>query len=277
MKITFNKYTLLLAIGLLMAAILTGCKSKQNLTTTPTLQPAMHKVVSEALAATPHFHTADVSRMTIKLQMNNRSFSTQARCCLQRDSALQISILPLLGIEAFRAELTPATALIVDKMNKRYVQCQLDEITATTGLKIGYQELQSIICAQIFAIGEPNYFISWEKDIQVTTSDKVHNISFTCNGFKHHYRVNANGTHQLLSATFQKENTPYTLHVNYSTYQIFNKVMFPTNIIMNIQGGKQTAECTFTITKVQFDTPVTFSHTSLNRYTPITPQELLSK
>lgn len=277
MKTILNKYTLILISGLLLASILTGCKSKQALTTTPTPQPAMHKVLSQALEVLPRFNTADVSRMTIKIQMNNHSFSTPARCTLQRDSALQISILPLLGIEAFKAEITPTTALIVDKMNKRYVQCQLDEIAATTGLKIGYQELQSIICAQIFAIGEPNYFLRPNNNIQVTTADKVHNISFSCNGFEHIYRISANGTHQLLSTILRKENTPYTLQIDYSSYQIFNKVMFPTNITMNIQGGKQVAECTFTITKAQFDTPLTFTPTPLNRYTPITPQELLSK
>lgn len=273
-----HRYLLVVYIGLLLMCIHSGCKSKQAITTTPhSSTSTIHKVVSQALAATPQIHTADVSRMTMKVQMNQHSFSTVARCTLQRDSALQVSIMPLLGIEAFRAHLTPTTALVVDKMNKRYVECQLNEIATTTGMPVGYQELQAILCAQIFAIGEPNYFNRPDKNIQVTTADKIHTISFRCNGFEHHYRISANGTHQLLSTTLRKENSPHTLQVNYTAYQLYDKVMFPSQITMNIQGGKHTAECTFTITKAQFNQPVNFSPTPLSRYTQITPQELLSK
>lgn len=256
----------------------TGCKSKQHTgTITHKQTPTQHKVISNAIKATPQFHTAEVSRMSIKIQMEKRSLSTSARFTLQHDSLFHLSILPLLGIEAFRAEVSPTNAIVVDKMNKRYVQCQLDDIALATGLKIGYQELQALISAQLFAIGDPQFFLHPGNNILVTTAERTHTISFTCNGFDHEFRVVANGSYQLLSTTIRKSNTPYIITVNYSAYQLQDNVLFPHTIEINFQGGKQMASCTFSLLKTRFNQPIKFTQTPLNRYTPITLQELLSK
>ena len=276
---THNHKTHILALCLGCLIIgLNGCKSKQHIAQTQlTHTPTLHKVVEQTLAASPQFTTAEAAKMTLKIDMETRAFSTTARFVIQRDSMFHLSILPLLGIEAFRVEVSPTTALVIDKMNKRYVECQLNEIAATTGLKIGYQELQALICAQMFAIGEPNFFLHPNKNIQVTTANKTHNIYFTCNGFEYEYQVSANSDFQLVSTVIRKENTPYFINVKYSAYQLKDNVLFPHIIEMEIHGGKQTAKCTFTLTKTAFNQPVIFTSTPLNRYTPITIQELLSK
>lgn len=278
MKTRNNKHIIILCIGCIIMGLHTGCKSSKSLSkTTTTQQSSLHQVVSKALAATPKFNTAEASKMTIKVDMSKRSFSTGARFTLHNDSAFHLSILPLLGIEAVRAEVTPAEAIVIDKMNKRYVRCQLDDIASSFGMKIGYRELQSIICAQIFAIGEPNYFIRPDHNIQVTTNDKIHIISFECNGFEHEYRVSANSDYKLQSTTIRKTNTNLSIHIDYADYQLQNDVIFPHNIKMIVNDGKQTASCTFSLTKTIFNQPVNLTNTSLNRYNSISLQELLSK
>lgn len=47
---------------------------------------------------------------------------------MKRDEVIQLSIAPFLGIEVARAEISPDGVLVMDRMNKRYVQVPFDEL-----------------------------------------------------------------------------------------------------------------------------------------------------
>lgn len=66
--------------------------------------------------------TMSISRMTVSVTMGGQQMSVPATMRWQRGKGAIVSILPLAGIEMFRAELTDGQLTIIDKMNMRYTR-----------------------------------------------------------------------------------------------------------------------------------------------------------
>ena len=55
------------------------------------------------------------------LQLDERSYTMNATVQVWRNELIILSLQPMFGIEMVRAEVTPDSVLLVDKMNRRYV------------------------------------------------------------------------------------------------------------------------------------------------------------
>lgn len=61
-----------------------------------------------------------------------------------RDRALQISILPLMGVEICRMVLTPDTVYLIDRYHKQYVKESVDEWQGQSSMDISFGSIQSL-------------------------------------------------------------------------------------------------------------------------------------
>ena len=102
-KINKSPISILLLFGLLVAG---GCKSKQLVQETTPIRSKSNIVLEKALQVQPHFQTAQAERMTVSLDINGRKTSVNAALQLISDSAMHLSIMPLFGVELFKAELS---------------------------------------------------------------------------------------------------------------------------------------------------------------------------
>ena len=93
-------------------------------------------------AAQPKWHTAHT---VISLNVNLGSQSMKVNCVafVERDSLITVSIMPMLGMEMYRVEVSPDEVLVIDKMNKRFARAALSMIP-----NIIWKDLQDIIAAE---------------------------------------------------------------------------------------------------------------------------------
>ena len=85
----------------------------------------------------PAFRTFS-ARLNVDLQMGDKTVGSRVEFKLVKDSALQLSVQPFLGIEVFRMELTPDSVKVMDRMNKRF----------------NFYNLQALFVHQLFLPGE---------------------------------------------------------------------------------------------------------------------------
>ena len=73
---------------------------------------------------------------------------------IKKGEVIQMSIAPLLGIEVARAEISPNGILVIDRMNKRYVEVSFAEVKALAKADLDFHTLQALFLNELFLPGK---------------------------------------------------------------------------------------------------------------------------
>ena len=101
----------------------------------------------------PAFRTFS-ARLNVDLQMGDKTVGSRVEFKLVKDSALQLSVQPFLGIEVFRMELTPDSVKVMDRMNKRYMAERYAALKEEWPIDFNFYNLQALFVHQLFLPGE---------------------------------------------------------------------------------------------------------------------------
>ncbi|MBV5343348.1 DUF4292 domain-containing protein, partial [bacterium] len=80
---------------------------------------------------------ANVSKMSVAVEVGGRKFNTSASCKIRTDSAIHISIQPFLGFEMFKVEINKDSLLVFDKVNKKLYPVPFAYFKTKFGLTVG--------------------------------------------------------------------------------------------------------------------------------------------
>ncbi len=76
--------------------------------------------------AAMQWHTAQVTNTVLTLDVDAQRYNVQCLMQAVRDSMIVISIMPVMNMELLRLEITPDTAFVIDKVNRRYTKLPLN-------------------------------------------------------------------------------------------------------------------------------------------------------
>ena len=149
--------TILYACVLLLLAALNGCRSQKNTSARELplvwAEGSPQMLFSEML--TRHEgDTAALIKTTATISMGRNSLRSKIQIRWQRDEAVQISILPLLGLEVFRVVVTPDSLYFVDRLRKQYAVEPYAKWQGYVPFDISFATLQSLLLSQPFLPGE---------------------------------------------------------------------------------------------------------------------------
>ena len=258
---------------LMMAAVVmtfAACKTTKTATkpTLPGTEPveAVHELtpadlVMKVQQAQPAFRTANASKMSVYVDFKGRQMDVKASFKIVSDSALYLSIQPFFGVELFRLEMTPATLIVIDKMNKKFYESNYSIFKNTLGVAVNYDGVQSLISNRLFVPGSkvflPDQF-SWKDSIPGNTL-QYHDDSFTQD--------------VLLDLTLSRiteillKSKDNTMKTGYADFKMVDGMLFPQKILIDANKGETKSSFHFTIEEVEFNKPVVMEPTNLSRYT----------
>lgn len=258
----------------LILLVFSACKTTR--TTTKSVvrsENQAEQLIEQIQKKQPQFTSANVSKMALALNMTNRNVNVNATCKIQKDSAIHLSIQPFMGIELFKAELTPDSLLVFDKMNKRYYAVDYGFFSKRFGVDVDFYSLQSLLFGQFFCIG--NKDIKADNCIASNLSEGRKNIDFENEKMKQSSEISSDFIIQQV--LLKSKNSNYELKTNYSDFTALNAVNFPQKIAMQATNQKNDASCDFSILRVDFNTPIKFSTTNSDRYSRGDIDQLLKK
>ena len=127
-------YIIALVTGIALLAC--GCAHKKKIqpATTAQQQELERQRIADSIAEAEAkkramVQTLNVPRITVSVQMSNgQKITTPATLRWQRGTGATVSVLPLVGMEMFRAEINEERLCLIDKINRRYTTLTLDEI-----------------------------------------------------------------------------------------------------------------------------------------------------
>ncbi len=262
-------------ITILLLAILAfaSCKTTKNVTTTSEGTKSVSSLVEKILKAEPQFTTANVNKMSIAVEMAGRNVNANATCKVRKDSLIHLSIQPFMGIELFKAELTPDSIRVFDKMNNKFYLLDYNFFAEKFNLKVDFYSLQSLIFGQLFCVGEKELDI---KKLSLSKNNAGQKRLFFENVDMQQYSDVTNDFN-LQQVLLKSKSNDYELKTNYSNYVVENGVSFPAKISLNANNQKHTVACDFSILRVEFNSPLKFQATNPGRYSKGDIEQLLKK
>lgn len=155
---------------------------------------------------------------------------------MKRGEVIQLSVAPLLGIEVVRMELSPQGILVLDRLNKRYVQASFEQVNYWARTDLNFHVLQSLFLNELFLPDR----------LRLTTDDASL------------FRISLEGEQALLEAMPSKvltyrfrtsaesgllqesrigvKGTGYTLNWAYSDFQNLDGRPFPQHMALMVGG-----------------------------------------
>ena len=135
----------------LLIGFLASCSSTKSVRKTDFIENLSEAEYMEKVLANTAGWEAITAKMQASLKLNGKStgkFGGTLR--IKRGEVIQLSIAPFLGIEVGRAEISPDGMLVIDRVNKRYVNVSFDELKALTNVALDFHILESLFLNEIF-------------------------------------------------------------------------------------------------------------------------------
>ncbi|MFN6374228.1 MAG: DUF4292 domain-containing protein [Chitinophagia bacterium] len=180
----------------------------------------------------------------------NRRFDFNAFVRMKKDSAIWISIIAALNIEAYRVMITPDSLVILDKINRSIQRKSLAYLQEITKVPFDYRTLEDLI------IGNPIYL---DKTI-VAYADQGERLSLSTVGdaFKHILTVSKSDLSILFSKLDDVDVTrSRTANLSYAEYKLAGTWLFPE--VRNISLSEKTRlDVVLDFKQVEFEKLLTF-------------------
>ncbi|MCD8287451.1 MAG: DUF4292 domain-containing protein [Porphyromonadaceae bacterium] len=142
--------------GLALLLVMSGCRSRRTVTKVEELplpqDSSPSALFSEALTRYEE-DTSALVKAWAYLSLGKGAVRSRVQMRWSRDQALQVSILPLMGIEVCRLVFTPDTLYLMDRYHKCYAAESVTDCRQRLSFDISFQALQSLFLAQPFLSG----------------------------------------------------------------------------------------------------------------------------
>jgi hypothetical protein len=180
------------------------------------------------------------SKMKLTVNSNGKDISVNGTLRMKKDEVIQLSITPFLGIEAGRVEFTPTKVLIIDRINKQYVEEPISELSAMANTDMDFYTLQALFTNALFLPGnkELNNKLLSQFTVHSSVDNKTMEIKKKSKEFLYSFSATPN-TGQLVESSISTLSAPYQLNWKYADFQPFGSKNFPSRMDISFEGGKK--------------------------------------
>jgi len=218
---------------------LTSCHTSRNATNAPSaLTDTVSIGTGNPLPAGVEIKTLNAPKCQLSINFSGQSFTVASSVKIVRDTVIQISITPILGIEMYRAVLTPDSVFLINKNNKEYSSAGYDFIQQKTGVDIHFSDVQNLLL---------NHALDTDK------GNSSLNITYSYTN-----------TSVLKQTTITQHEDTFTC--TYSRFQQTGDTVFPTAYTMEINAGGKQGSLSFSYDKFTVNNNLTINQLDLSKY-----------
>ncbi len=213
----------------LLIIFISSCSSTRSMKKGVSIGNLSESEYMEELISRSPGWDAITAKMSLAVDLNGKGpTKVNGTLRMKRDEVIQLSIAPFLGIEVARAEISPDGVLVMDRMNKRYVQFLWMSLRIWQRL-IWILSLQALFMNEIFLPGKTTLSA---RDISAFTvhPENEHAVLEVKNGKKFAYRFRTTADEGLLKEShIGLAGTSYGLRWKYDKFRPLEKKQFPSH------------------------------------------------
>lgn len=263
-------------ICLLLLLTLGGCKSSKKVGTVVSGAAKSQQVFFQAMEEQALHYQTLTARLGVEINLPNFQVnSTRVDLKMIKDSAFQLSVQPLLGIEVFRLELSRDSIKVLDRMNKRYLAENYESLRAQTPIAFNFYNLQALFTNRLFLPGEQIVSESQYSRFRLDQSGSTALIQ-TKDPMGLRYMFEADGEEKLLATEITDAQGQYRLRWNYADFRMVEKQIFPQLMTVEaFKDGHTEGDIQWGFTRMRLDEPVKLDFVIPAKYTRITLEQLV--
>ena len=175
-----------------LPVLFVSCGTSKKTTTGPAAAPSAEMTFQQAMDSMrlnmPSF-SAFTGKGDIEFNSSGNSVSFSFNMRMKRDSAIWLSVSPLLGIEAVRILLTPDSVKALDRLSNVYYSDGYSAVSMLANANLNFSMLQSLIMAGYFPTSDtlrslyvenPDYLLTTvEKKNKSRAQEEASSLPFT--------------------------------------------------------------------------------------------------
>lgn len=143
-----KRFLYILGVGLFLFVV--SCKNTERAKRSSLEGKKTDYLIQQMHANAFHFETLS-SKAAIELDQGGKKTSFKANIRLRRDSAIWVSITPLLGIEMARVLITRDTVKVINRLEKNYFVGDYSYINKRFNVDLEFELLQSLLLGNAIA------------------------------------------------------------------------------------------------------------------------------
>lgn len=270
MRITrhISYFTIILATVLLG---LSSCRSSKNAVGTAgeLSNKGRSDLFDDLLSKNLDYKTIS-GKVTLELKAGKNSQKVGAQVKIIKDEVIQLSIRPFLGMEVFRATITPDSVLIVDRMNKKYTAEDINKMQEK--IHFNFYNLQALFTNSIFV---PTQKSVSKKDLErfsVTQTKDVYMLGVVNNKTTYNFAVDAS---DRVVSTLIFDQNKNTIQWSYSNFVKDNDYIYPSQMLAKIEIKDRRMDIGFEFPSLDFNKNLDIDYSVSNKYQKVSLAEIL--
>ena len=267
---TMQRNSLLLILLILLA----GCGSRRQVATVTGAARETSDFFSAWHERYPPLRTF-TARTSMAIRMPGSEMKSRVDMKIIRDSALQLSVQPLAGMEMLRMEFSRDSVKMVDRFNRQYLAESYTILNETSPVALNFFDLQALLLNRIFVSGikeitpkQYNSFVMRHRDglAELQTGSRSGTL----------YSFTADAEEKLLVTNIAYIEKHYNLLCRYSDFRPENAALFPMQMDMEVsESGRKALDLSISFSKIQRDAELSLSFPIPKNYKRVGLNELI--
>ena len=235
----------------LMVAILASCSTTKSIKKSHSIEGMTETEFVENVIENAGGWNALTAKMSLSLDWGGKGETkVSGTLRIKKGEVVQLSIAPLLGIEVARAEISPNGILVIDRMNKRYVEVLFAEVKALAKADLDFHTLQALFLNELFLPGKGDLTARDASSFKVEPeAEGVWLNVKRAKRFGYHFLTEA--PEALLKESYIGLNgTPYGLRWKYDDFRALERKQFPIDMKLVFEGGKKPVKAALALSRL---------------------------
>lgn len=231
--------------------VLASCSSTKSLKSSRFIEGMTEADYLETVMSNTGGWDALTAKMTLVIDGGSKDATkVNGMLRIKKGEVIQISIVPLLGIEVGRAEISPEGVLVIDRINKRYVEVSFAELKAIANADLNFHVLQSLFLNELFLPGKSDLTSRDVSAFKVAANVDGVTLDVKKSG-RFSYRFSTQAPEALLTEScIGLRGTPYQMKWQYDDFRPLEQKQFPADMEVSFEGGKKTVKTSFALSRL---------------------------
>ena len=269
----------ILAIGVLPLLFMSCSSTKHTVKSTDEAAASSTAFSAEDYVATLSQNYSSVTGLTSKVKVtvdaDGKNLSTTGTLKMKKDEIIQLTLIdPILGLmEVGRLEFTPTKVLIVDRINKQYIDVPYAEVSFLKMANVDFNTLQSLFWNEIFVPGKDKADAAAFKftnlsatDLNMDYQDRMLHYQFTSDQIRHNLKK------ALINNPSDKR---YDFAFTYEGFTALGSRQFPTDLTMQFKASGRSASLALSLNSVKPATESVEPTKPSSKYSKVSADKIL--
>ena len=269
-----SKYLIVLLLVLFVGIY--SCKPKERIVQAASeLEDKTNSNLFEDILENEVRYSTFSSKLNMSFSTGRKVLNSRATLRIVRNEAIQLSIQPIFGIEMFRLYIQPDCIIILDRMNKRYVQETYDDLKKEYPIGFNFYTLQSLFTNALFIPEQSNVLIDDYRKFRYVQSSNNYRLSGRDRISDIDYSFFVNGNDQITLTQMYMPAKKYSMEWSYDEFSLVEKLFFPLEMKVSASSEKINLNTSISLSSINFDESLTLDSSIPSSYTKVELKEVI--